>query len=151
VILKVFYSFISKEKKLKLQEEIYLLLKEICDINQRPFFSKVQFSLVFNRYLSCFEKEQPIVFIRMIGLTYILSSLIIIYFAPLFLLHNYGTGISFNMFTLALSEILGLMATMRFVNRHNLRNGIKMNLMVCGIIGLTVSFSNFYDTCDDET
>lgn len=73
----------------------------------------------------------------------------IIYFAPLFLLHNYGAGISFNMFTLALSEILGLMATMRFLNLGNLKNGIKINLMICGIIGFTITFSNFQDDCDE--
>jgi len=80
----------------------------------------------------------------------ILSVIINMYFAPLFLLHNYGAGISFNMFVLGLCEILGLIASFKFLNVSNLRNGIKLNLMVCGIILFTMTFCNFEDNCDNQ-
>ena len=141
----------DEEQTNSLQEEIYLIFKSISETNQRSFFSRNQFTILLKRYRECYSPGSLSIHLTaQIALYYIMFVVGILYFGPLFVVEQVGSGISFNMFSYGLSEIFALLTSAKFLSPQQVPNGLKVNLILAGIIGFTITFPSFTDDCHNS-
>jgi hypothetical protein len=78
----------------------------------------------------------------------------LLYFGEMLIVHKIGSGISFNMFSYGLAEILAMISSLKFLNDENserIAKKIKMNLIVTAIVGFTITIPNFANDCHNAT